>query len=186
MTLTETVALALDAALLGSTAGDSTRPPGLRNGISALTASAATVAGDAMIADVGALVAAVAPVAGNSPIILVCNPARAAKLNMRTVRLPYEVLASSAVAANQLIAIATNTLASATDPVPRFNASTETVVHESDTPAQLATTGTPNVVSAPSRSLFQSDVLGLRLIMEVSWGLRHTSGLAWIDSITAW
>jgi hypothetical protein len=37
--LTESVGLALDAALLDPTAGDATRPPGLRYGIAALTAS---------------------------------------------------------------------------------------------------------------------------------------------------
>jgi Phage capsid family len=184
-TLTETVALKLDSVLLDANAGDSVRPPGLRNGIASLTASSATPATEAMLADVAALVAAVAPVAGNNPIVLIASPARAAKMKLRSPQgFPFEVLGSSAVAAGDLIAIASNALASATDPVPRFNASTETVVHESDTPAQLAATGTPNTISAPARSLFQSDVLGLRLIMEVSWGLRHTSGLAWISGAT--
>jgi hypothetical protein len=42
------------------------------------------------------------------------------------------------------------------------------------------------VVAVPSRSLFQSNVAGLRMVMEVAWGLRHPSGLAWLDNITAW
>jgi hypothetical protein len=34
------------------------------------------------------------------------------------------------------------------------------------------------VLATPSRSLWQTDSLGLRMIMEVSWGLRASSGLA--------
>lgn len=185
--LTESVALALDAALLGSTAGDATRPAGLRYGIAALTPSGATTV-EAMIADVSALVSVVSGVAGNSPIVLVASPSRAMKLHLRAPRdLPLEVLASSAVNSDELIAIASNAVASAMDPIPRFTASTEALLHQDDTaPLPISATGSPNTIAAPVRSLWQTDVVGLRMIMEVAWGLRHASGLAWIDNITAW
>jgi Phage capsid family len=186
--LTENVGLALDLALLGSTAGDSTRPPGLRAGIAALSPSAATSPSEAMIADIANLVGDVSVVAGNAPIILIASPERTMKVRLRAPRdLPVEILASGAVGDDELLAIASNAVASAVDPVPRFDISNETLLHLDDAaPLPISSTGTPNSVAAPIRSMWQTDTTGLRLIMEVSWGLRHTSGLAWIDNITAW
>lgn len=186
--LTESVGLALDAALLGTTAGDSTRPPGLRNGIAALSPSAATPASEAMIDDVATLVGSVAAVANNSAIILVGSPARAATIRLRAPRdLSVEVLASSAIADDELIAIASNALVSATDATPRFSASNEAILHlEDTTPLAISTAGSPNVISAPVRSLWQTDTTGLRMVQEVSWALRSPNGLSWIDNISAW
>ena len=48
--LTESVALALDAAMFSTTAGDAIRPPGLLQGIAALTPSAATDPAQAAVA----------------------------------------------------------------------------------------------------------------------------------------
>src|SRR5262249_43969791 len=52
--LVDAVAIALDVALFGSTAGDSTRPPGLLAGVSGLTPTTGSGAG-AMWQDLGAL-----------------------------------------------------------------------------------------------------------------------------------
>lgn len=184
--LTENVGLALDIALLGSTAGDATRPPGLRYGIAALTPSAVAPPTEAMIADVANLIGDVAVVAGNAPIILIGSPERVTKLRLRAPRdLPLEMLASGAVGDDELIAVATNAIASAVDPVPRLDVSNETLLHMEDaTPLAIGTP--PSTLATPARSLFQSDVTGLRMIMQVAWGLRHPSGLAWLDNITAW
>jgi hypothetical protein len=43
---------------------------------------------------------------------------------------------------------------------------------------------TPNTVAAPVRSLFQTDSLALRMIMQCNWTLRRTGTLAWTQSIT--
>src|SRR5262245_4021305 len=183
LTLTENVALALDSALLGTAASTADRPAGLRNAISALTPSAATPTDAAMNADIAAVVGAVAPVAGAAPIVLLAGPARATRLPRDR---GLEVLASGAIASDELIAVATNALASATDPVPRIDVGAETLLHMETSPTAIGTTGSPNTVAAPARSLWQTDTVGLRLILQISWGLRHTSGLAWIDNITAW
>jgi len=188
--LTESVGLALDAALLGTTAGDTTKPAGLRYGIVALTPSGATPVGqEPMVKDVSALISAVAPVAGNAPIVILASPARAMLLRLRAgaTDIPAEILATSALADDELVAIASNALVSATDAVPRFSSSNEALIHMEDaSPLPISTAGSPNTVAAPARSLFQTDTAGLRMIMEVSWGLRHASGLAWIDNISAW
>jgi HK97 family phage major capsid protein len=104
--LSQSAALALDAALLDANAGTTARPAGLRYGISALTASALTDRTEAMLADIATLAGAVAPVAGNAPIAIIANPVRAMMLRLRSTReLSVAVLASSAVAAGDLIAV---------------------------------------------------------------------------------
>jgi hypothetical protein len=184
--LSESTGLALDAALFDATAGDTTRPAGLRNGVTVTTASALTPATEAMDADLRALAAAVAPVAGNGPIIFVASPAQAVSIRMRRgADLGYEVLASSALAAGRVMAVAPNALAVALDPVPTFDITKEAVlVYDDAAPAQVGTVGSPNTVGAPARSLFQTDSLALKLRFNAAWGLRTTGAVAWTQSVT--
>jgi len=84
-----------------------------------------------------------------------------------------------------VLCCAVGALASAVDAVPKIEASSEAVVHLEKTPAALGTVGTPNVVAAVSRSLFQHDRIGLRLVFEVSWTLRASGAIAWLSG-AAW
>jgi hypothetical protein len=186
--LTRTVVgLALDVAVLDASAGDATRPPGLRFGISALTASTDPVRAEAMAADIAALTNAVAPIAGSAgALTFVAAPSQAAALRLwapNTFR--YEVLASSGLAAGVVICIAPNALVSALDPVPRFEISSEATLHMETSPLPLSATGTPNVVSAPMTSIYQVDAIAIRMIMQVAWALRNAAGLAWLTT-TRW
>ncbi len=160
--LGEGISLALDAALFANTPGDEVTPEGLLYNVVPLSASSAAAKTDAIIEDLQALVAAVAPIAGNVPIIIVASPAQyvAARLVLRG-NPGFDIFSSSALAAGTLVAIAPNALASAIDSTPRFDVSTQGVLHMEDaTPAQFATSGMPNVVSAPLRSLYQTNCIG--------------------------
>jgi hypothetical protein len=183
--LTQSAALALDAALFDANPKTTARPAGLRNGISGSSASALADKTEAMLADISTLAGVVAAVAGNAPIALVANPVRAMMLRLRAPReLPVAVMASSAIAPADLLAVAPNALVSALGAV-RIDASRDATVHLFDPAAAISTAGTPNVVSAPIGSMFQTDNVSLRLLMTASWGLRHPSGLAWLTA-TAW
>jgi hypothetical protein len=182
--LSESVAASLDAALLDAAAGDATRPAGLRNGVSATTASAATPDSDAMYEDLSTLAGIVAPVAGSSPIIFIASPRQATAIKMRQPNFAFEVLSSSGLATGIVVAIASNCLASAIDPAPRIDSSFETAVHSEDTsPGAITLTG--STVSFPVRSLYQTDSIALRLRLEVAWLLRAAGGIAWTQS-TLW
>lgn len=182
--LSESVAQALDTALFDTTAGDATRPAGLRVGINATAASATTPDTDAMFDDLSALAAAVAPIAGGSPIAFAAAPKLAHAVKMRQPNFAYDIFPTSALAAGITVAIATNGLVSAIDPAPRFDFSIETLLHMETSPTQVSTTGTPNVVAYPLRSAFQTDTIALRLVFEVSWALRDAGALAWSQSAT--
>jgi len=83
-----------------------------------------------------------------------------------------------------LLAIAPPALVSAVGPV-QIVAERQATVHMFDPAADISTPGTPNVVSAPVRNMWQTDCIGLRLLMTASWGLRSPAGLAWLTT-TAW
>jgi hypothetical protein len=183
--LSESVGLALDNALFDAVAASDTRPAGLRAGISA---TAATAGGDteAMIADLVALATAVAPRAG-SQIAFVASPEDAVRIALRSPvgAFPYPVLASAGLPSGTVMAIAVNSLVGAVDSVPRFTVSREAVYHsENTTPLAIATAGTPNVVAAPVRSLFQTDCIAIKLVMDLAWGLRAAGSVAWVENVT--
>ena len=131
--LTRSTGLALDVALLDDQpAIDEVRPAGLRHNISALSASGSTDPAVAMASDVGAVLGAVSAVVGNVPPILIAAPARATMLRLSGkdgVR-STAILASSALPADVLVAIAPNAVVSATDSIPQISVSFDTAVHQ--------------------------------------------------------
>jgi hypothetical protein len=182
-TLTETTAAAIDRLLFGTAAASTAVPAGIRNGVAALTA--ATGGGTtAMMKDLGALVGAVAPIAG-SQIVLIASPGEWAKLALMAgseFRIP--VLSSGALAAGTIMCVGTNVLAFAVSPVPEITSSFDALLHMDDAPAQIGTAGSPATVAAPSRSLFQTDSVSLRVIFNANWALRAAGGVAWVSGVT--
>jgi hypothetical protein len=180
--LTDAVAASLDAALFSTTAGDTTRPPGLLYNVTPVTAATGGGQG-ALWSDLTALASAVAPY-GGLDIAFVTDPGTAVKLTFgmgSQFKLP--VLASSGVTAKTVIAVALPALCSATDPVPRLEASRDAVFHFEDTSPQPITGGTPSP-AVPVRSMFQVDSVSIRLTMFVSWALRATGGIAYVPLVT--
>ena len=130
------------------------------------------------------MIAAVAPVAGNAPIVFIASPAQAAAIRLRYgSNFTYEVFASSSLSAGIVVCVATNALVSAVDPAPKIESSVETVLHMEDTTPAAITTNSSSY-AFPVRSVFQTNSIALKLRMEVSWALRNASGLAWTTSTT--
>jgi hypothetical protein len=180
--LSRATSLAIDAALFDDVGGDDVRPAGLRYGIAASTASASTDPDEAMIEDLSALAGTVAVIGG--PIMFIASPERAVAISLRARReLPFAILGSAAVAADDLIAVAVNGLASAVDATPEIEASKPATVHMSDTPAPIADAA--STVAAPTRSLWQSDIVGIKIRFNASWVLRDPRALAWLTT-TKW
>ena len=180
--LTRATSLAIDAALFDALPADDVRPVGLRYGIAASTASASTDPDAAMIEDLSALAATVSVIGG--PIMFVTAPGRAAAVSLRTQReLPFPVLGSPAVAADDVIAIATQGIASATDAVPEISSSRMATVHMDTVPLPIADNA--DTLAAPTRSLWQTNAVGIKFRFNASWALRDPRGLAWLTA-TGW
>jgi HK97 family phage major capsid protein/HK97 family phage prohead protease len=193
--------MALDAYLIDNVAASAgVRPAGLLNGVTPITASVATPPSAAMVADLKALVGAIIAAGGGRNIAIIINPAQA--LSMGTVtttsgdflftnaaeagaKFNARVIVSASCPAGKVIAVDAADFATAQGDAPRFAVSTDATLHEEDTtPLALGTTGTPNVVAAPMRSLFQTDAVAVRMSMFVTWGMRRTGMVQTIAAVT--
>jgi hypothetical protein len=185
--LTRQIGSRLDALMFSNSAGTSIAPAGLLNGIAPLSATPITGGpfDQAMFEDLAELAGAVSVVSGNGPenIVFIAASKQASFMQLRLGNNPYyPVLKSDALSAGTVIAAAVSTVVfCARD--PRFEQSSEVVLHMEDTtPAQIGTVGTPNVVAAPTRSMWQTDSAAIRFTWPLNYALRDTRGISWVQA----
>jgi HK97 family phage major capsid protein/HK97 family phage prohead protease len=197
----EDTTVALDTVLLDTTAASSVRPAGIRNGVSGLTAT--TGGGfDAVVGDLKAFVAALIT-ASNGNLrqpVWIMNEIQAlalattqnnggdfpfaAEINNNRFQ-GYPVIMSSTVTAGMVILVDAADFVAIEGGAPRFDVSDQATIHMEDTtPLAIGTAGTPTVVAAPVRSMFQTDSVALRMIMDINWGLRRAGVVAWATGVT--
>jgi hypothetical protein len=168
---------ALDAALFSSTAGDTARPPGLLVGVTPITATAGGGTA-AMTKDIAALVEAVSPLCGMD-LVFITDPGTLTKIKMSVFDFPFDVLASNAITAGTIICVGLPALVSAFAPLPKIDASRDVEISMDTVPAADPGSGTTAV-----KSMFQTDSIAIRFIFDASWGVRTSSAVAEITSIT--
>jgi hypothetical protein len=178
LVMTESLSVALDAALFSNVAGDTTRPPGLLNGISPITAATGGGIG-AMTTDIGKLVSAVSAACGND-LVFVTDPGTATRIKMSVFDFPFDVLASNAVTAGTVICIGLPGLVSAGEPNPRIDATRDVEVSMDTAPPTDIAGGGGTVL----KSMFQTDSIAIRFVAEMAWILRTPSAIAYVASIT--
>jgi Phage capsid family len=172
--LINNVGPSIDRAMFSAAAGSpGLNPPGLLFGIPPLTAASASGSkNDDMIDDIQTIAEALGPY---GQIVLIASPKHAARLATRLESWP-PALVSYAAGAN-LIGVAASALAVVVDP-PRIEAGAEVVLHmESATPAEIVAAGGAH--AAPVRSTFQTDSIGLRFVLPITWGL-SAPAVAWL------
>src|SRR5262249_49962920 len=128
-TLSEATGLALDVAMFSNFAGDATRPPGLFAGIAPLT----PVAGGgqaAMLADLGALFAALATASAGKTAVIVAALPQAVKL-MTSVgpKFIFPIIASTALANGTVAVLEVASFVSGFSSMADFSVSKVGVVH---------------------------------------------------------
>jgi hypothetical protein len=183
--LTEAAGLALDAALFSATAASSIRPAGLLAGLTTLSPTTGGGA-NAFAGDIGALVGALTTGGGRN-VVFVAGPAVAAAAKcLAGPKFDFAILSSAGVAADTLIALDVDSLVSGFDPIPDFNVSQlNCVVHHEDlTPLPIGSVGSPSTAAAPVRSFFQTDTMGLRMFLKLSYGFRAPASVAFITGVT--
>ncbi|MCU6454343.1 phage major capsid protein [Sphingomonas sp. A2-49] len=197
----EDTGVAIDTVLLDANAATTIRPAGLRNGITGITP--ATGGGfNALVSDLKGLVSALITSSGGNvrQPVWIMNPVQALSISltqngagdfpfaadMRNGLLLGYPVAQSATVPNGVVSIvdAADFFAASGDE-PRFEVSDQAVLHMEDTaPQALSTTGTPNAVAAPIRSMFQTDSLALRMIMDLNWTMRRAGMVAFVTGVT--
>jgi HK97 family phage major capsid protein/HK97 family phage prohead protease len=199
--MSDDTSAALDAYLIDNVAASTgVRPAGLLNGVTPLTASAASTSAGKMVADLNALAAAIEAAGGGRNIIFIMNPAQARLLGTATSttgdfifadpqtaasRFGGRLIVSATCPAGKVIAIDAADFATAQGDAPRFAVSTDATLHEEDTTPLALTTGAQGsgVVASPMRSLFQTDAVAVRMSMYVTWGMRRTGMVQTITSV---
>lgn len=198
----EDTAVALDTVLLDATAASTTRPAGLKNGITKVTASSATPTLAAFITDLKNLVAALIT-ATNGNIrapAWIMNPGDvlAASLLQTTVGetpfrdelsggtlLGYPVIQSTTGLSDMMGIIDAADFATATGDTPQFSVSDQAVLHMEDTsPVGITTGGATPSFASPVRSLWQTDSMAIRMLLDVNWIKRRTGIFQWTDTMT--
>lgn len=197
----EDTTVAVDTILLDNVAASPVRPAGLRNGVSAITP---TVGGgfNALVIDIKALVGALIT-ASNGNLrqpVFIMNPVQALSISLtqnaggdfpfaagieRQTLNGYPVITSSTVPVGTVYLIDAADFFTATGDEPRFDVSDQATLHMEDTsPTQIGTAGTPNAVAAPVRSMFQTDSLALRMIIDMNWAMRRSGVVAVVTGVT--
>jgi len=191
----EDTATVLDSALLDATAADAARPAGLLNGVSA--AASGYGGGDfaAVVADFKALLAPFYSANAADNITVIMNPAQGLSMGMMpdpmgnfgwasAITKRLTILESTHATANRLIAIRNSDFATAIGDAPDFDISEQATVHMEDTTPLEIVSGTGPTTADPVRSFFQTATIGVRMLMDVSWKMRRTGMVQWIDTTT--
>jgi hypothetical protein len=184
--MAEAAAKALDAAVFSTAPASSSRPAGILASPAVPITATAGGGVNALLGDVGALVSALTTAGGGSRVMVFAAPSRAAVLPIYAPGgFSFEVVPTPALAPATVVAIDPSAFASGFGPDVLIEVSTETLLHYEDgTPAQISTVGTPNVVAAPVRSMFQTNCYAVRLILRCAWAIRAPGLVQYITSVT--
>lgn len=180
----------LDSHLLDATAEDSVRPGGLLAGISATASGYGGGDHVAVKADFSALLAPFIAAKAAGGITIIMNPAQGLNISMMdgpannaswftNVENRVSIIESEHATAGRLIAVRTEDLATALG-APEFEVSTQATVHMEDTtPLAISASGATDVI--PIRSFYQTDSMGVRMVLDTNWKMIRSGMVAWID-----
>jgi HK97 family phage prohead protease/HK97 family phage major capsid protein len=193
--------VAVDSVLLDANPATAVRPAGLLNGVAALTATAGGGFA-AIVGDIKALQGALTTsLYGNvrAPAWLL-NPTDVLGASLitgpnfgqflfrdeleRGTLNTIPVIKSSTVPVKTMILIDAADFVSVGGDSIRMELSDQATLHMEDTaPTDLAS-GSPAVVASPQRSLWQTDSIGLRMVMPLNWLIRRAGTVAWTQNVT--
>ena len=143
-----------------------------------------------MINDINTLMAPFDTANAGRSMVLIMNPAQARKLAMMPgpdgtfgwadrFMSQFTVLVSTSVTAARVIAIDAEDFATATGDTPEFDVSEQATLHMSDAPGEIVTAA--GTVNDPIRSMFQTNSLALRMILPLTWKMRRTGMVQYMD-----
>jgi HK97 family phage prohead protease/HK97 family phage major capsid protein len=195
----EDTAVAIDNVLLSTTAATAVAPAGIRAGVAGLTPT--TGGGfNALVGDLKQLVAVLVSANSLRSPVFIMNPAQTLSIALTQNAggdfpfqsqieggnlLGYGVIQSTTQPAGTVTLLEAADFVSATGDTPQFDVSDQAVVHMDDTtPLPIGSSGAPNTIAAPTRSLWQTDSIGIRMLLDINWSMRRTGLVAWVAGVT--
>jgi HK97 family phage prohead protease/HK97 family phage major capsid protein len=200
--ISQDTAISLDSVLLDSNPATVVRPAGILNGVTGLTPTAgggfAALVGDIKQLS-GALLTGTKGNVRNPAWLM--NPQQVNSIGLTAApgvgAFPFReeisrgtlggwpIIDSGTVPLGEVVAIDAADFVAVGGEAPRFEISDQATLHLEDTaPADIGTAGTPPVVAAPVKSLWQTDSLALRLILPINWTIRRAGVVAYIAGVT--
>ncbi len=192
----EDTAVAMDTILLDATIGDAIRPPGLLYGVNVTTATSGGGFA-ALVGDIKALVGVLSAANSLRSPVWIMNPVDVLSLTLtqnaggdfpfaaeaNAGRLgKYPIIQSTTQTAGTVILVDAADFFSATGEEPMFDVSDQATLHmESSAPQAIGLSGSATL---PIRSMFQTDSIALRMMIDVSWAMRRTGVIAYTSSVT--
>jgi HK97 family phage prohead protease len=197
--ITEDTQVAVDSTLIDANAATAIRPAGLRNGVAGLTPTAGGGFA-ALLGDIKQLIAVLSAANALVVPVWIMNPQQAISISLtmnaggffpfkaeidNNMLQGYPVIESNTMPLGTVMVLNADDFMSVTGDDPRFDVSDQATLHYEDTaPQQISAVGTPNVVAAPVRNLFQTDSLALRMVLPMNWAMRRTGVIAWVAGVT--
>jgi hypothetical protein len=183
--LAEKAGLVLDNAVFDSAAASAgVRSAGLLNGVSDIGTPFAGGGQPACAKDLGRLAGAIGA-AGISvdDVVFVMNPTQAVAARILAPALADNIFATAAVPAGTVVAVSPSCIASGYSGVPEIEIVTDgAVVLDDATPMEIATAG--GVIGTPVRSLFQANLIGVKVRIQCCWGSLVSGAVQKIASVT--
>lgn len=191
--IVDDTAATLDPLILDATAGDTIRPAGILNGVSATASGYGGGDHTAVKEDFKALLAPFIAANAVDNITVVMNPAQGLAISMMDgpdnntswfagIASRVNIVESTHATSGRLIALRNTDFATALGDMPEFEMSNQATIHMEDTtPLEIVESASPDVVAAPVRSFWQTDSMGIRMIMDVSWVMARSGMVGWID-----
>jgi hypothetical protein len=174
--LRESASLSLDAGYFSDDAGDDVTHQGLLYGVSPTVPA---VTSGTMEDDLAALAVAVGT-GGSGQVIFITGPGRAAAMAIRSPNLKVPVLSSLAVPEDRVIAIDPLSLVHGIGSAPEITAARSALLNMSDEPGPIV----DGTASAPVRSLYQTDAIALRCLIDAAFGARRAGAVAYMDDVS--
>ena len=153
-----------------------------------------------MIADIKGLIAPIVAARGGRDLVLLMNTAQSLSLSWVTTPLGefvfadvadgtlrnLTVITSTTVPAGTLIMLDAGDFASVTGDTPMFDVSDVATIHEEDTAPLPIVTGAQGsgVVASPTRSLWQTASIGVRMMLDMNWTMRRTNMVSFVTGVT--
>lgn len=188
----------IDALLLDNVAVSTTRPAGLTNGVSTLTATAGGGYA-AFLGDMQKLTAPFYAANAGRRLAFLMNPAQRNQLVFAPgpSGVPFgwstqftdmfTVIASTSIAAGAVYMVDAADFVSVTG-APEFDVSEVATVHMEDTtPLQIATGAQGSgILATPTQSMFQTAQIAIRMVANVNWAMRRSGMVQFIGSGVSW
>jgi HK97 family phage prohead protease/HK97 family phage major capsid protein len=192
--ISDDTAINIDGLLIDNVASSATRPAGLTNGVTPLTASTAH-GYTAILADLQALTAPFFAVNAGRKLALMMSKAQGQQLMFApgptgvpfgwTTQFTdrYAVIESTSIPAGEVLMVDAADFVSVNGSA-EFEVSEVATLHMEDTtPLNIGTAGSPATVAAPTQSMFQTAQIAIRMLANVTWAMRRANMVQFMTGV---